>query len=87
MDFNPYDLNAQCEEFYGDGISEEEKAEVMAMIVAENEASAGYNEWSESLEESEKIEREQREAEEGEKDWLGTYRNRLPGPKAGALDI
>ena len=53
------------------GVSEAEYAEVMAIMAEESEAAEGYGEW----------------AEEVEKDWLGGYSNRLPGPKAGAFDI
>jgi hypothetical protein len=52
-------------------VSEAEYDEVMRLMAEESEASEGYEEWSEEV----------------EKDWLGGYRNRQPGPKAGAFDI
>ena len=52
-------------------MSESEYAEVMQLMAEESEAAEGYEEWSEEV----------------EKDWLGGYTNRLPGPKAGAFDI
>lgn len=75
MDYTTFDCNVQCEEF--NGVSEEEYAEVMALMAEESEAAEGYGEWSEQVE----------QATEPVKDWQGGYTNRREGPKHQGWDI
>jgi hypothetical protein len=73
--YNSFDCKIQCEE--NAQVSPEEYAEVMALMVTDDEPLEfeGYAEWSESLE------------AEPEKDWLDGYSNSTDGPSYNGIDI